>query len=390
MRKKKKPKPEKKARKKGRKREKSLFPIVSGAALVGFLLGAGTFFLLSNKRPEKPVEEAPQWEIGCTAFSDRFRAGLGPCLKALGICMVLIRRRPPRGEEAFHRIRVRVPRDLSPLVCNLEITRLAHRLKGQVISAVETPKQAAVVMTLGVKGVPTDVVTLVRDAEIVRRAGRIGIILDDFGPQKSKRIEAFCRIPQRLTLSVFPNRKYSGKVAETIHRSGHQVLIHLPMEPHNYPKEDPGEDAIYVWQSIEEIRKRTRTAIGTVPHAVGLNNHMGSRATEDEEVMRAVLGEVKRKKLFFVDSYTSSRSVAFQVAKAMKLRCARRAVFLDHVDDAQAIRMALTKLANLAAQNGSALGIGHPRLNTLEVLKDELPKLQKQGFQFVWASELVE
>jgi polysaccharide deacetylase 2 family uncharacterized protein YibQ len=390
MRKKKKPKPEKTGRKKKRKGEKNLFSILSGAVLVGFLLGAGAFFLFQRMQAEKSVEEAPEWEERCTAFSDRFRARLGPCLKALGVWEELIRERSPRGEEAFHRIRVRVPRDLSLMVCNLEITRLVHRLKGQVISAVETPKQAAVVMTLGVKGVPTDVVTLVRDAEIVRRAGRIGIVLDDFGTQKSKRIEAFCRIPQHLTLSVFPNRKRSGEVAETIHRSGHQVMIHLPMEPHHYPKEDPGEDAIYVWQSIEEIRKRTRTAIGTVPHAVGLNNHMGSRATEDEVVMRAVLKEVKRKKLFFVDSYTSSRSVAFELAKAMKVRCARRAVFLDHVDDSQAIRMALAKLANLAAQNGSALGIGHPRLNTLDVLKDALPKLQKQGFQFVWASELVE
>ncbi|MCK5381910.1 MAG: divergent polysaccharide deacetylase family protein [Candidatus Latescibacteria bacterium] len=390
MRKKKKPKPEKKGRKKGGKREKSLFLLISGAVLVGFLLGAGTLFLLRNEQPEKPVEEAPEWKNGCTAFSDRFRADLGPCLKALGVWKELIRERSPRGGEAFHRIRVRVPRDLSLMECNLEITRLAHRIEGRVISAVETPKQGAVVMTLGVKGVPTDVVTLVRDAEIVRRAGRIGIILDDFGPQTTKRIEPFCRISQRLTLSVFPNGKRSGEVAETIHGSGHQVMIHLPMEPHHYPKEDPGEDAIYVWQSVEEIRKRTRTAIGTVPHAVGLNNHMGSRATEDEQVMRAVLGEVKRKKLFFVDSYTSSRSVAFEVAKAMKVRCARRAVFLDHVDDPQAIRMALAKLANLAAQNGSALGIGHPRLNTLDVLKDVLPKLQKQGFQFVWASELVE
>ena len=245
-------------------------------------------------------------------------------------------------------------------------------------------------MKLGVKGVTTDVITLVRDVEIARKVGRIGILLDDFGTQSPKLIGQFCRIPQRLTLSVFPNMKRSGEIAEAVHRSGHQVMIHLPMEPHDYPKEDPGEDAIYVWQSIEEIRRQTRAAIGTVPHAVGLNNHMGSRATEDEQVMQAVLEEVKRKKLFFVDSYTSSRSVALEVARAMKVRCAKREVFLDHVDDPQAIREALWKLADLAAQNGSAIGIGHPHPNTLAALKGLLPKLQKRGFQFVWASELVQ
>jgi len=360
------------------------------AVLVGFLLGAAVVFFIFEKDRERLIEEAPKWEEDCTAFSDSLRVRLGPCLDALGIWKDLIREQPPRREEAFHRIRVRVPRDLSLMVCNLEITRLVHKLKGQLFSAVEDPKRNTVAMKLGVKGVTTDVVALVRDAKIVRKVGRIGIILDDFGTQKPKLIEQFCRIPQRTTLSVFPNMKRSGEIAEAIHRSGHQVMIHLPMEPHNYPKEDPGEDAIYVRQSIEEIRRRTRDAIGTVPYAVGLNNHMGSRATEDEQVMQAVLEEVKRKKLFFVDSYTSSRSVAFKVAKALRVRCAKRELFLDHVDDPQTIRKALWKLADLAAQHGSALGIGHGRPNTLSALKAVLPRLQKRGFQFVWASELVQ
>ena len=403
-RRKRKPRPKGKGKRKKEKGKRGLFPIL-GAVLVGFLLGAGAVFFIQKELREQPIEEAPEplslprlrpeglkperWEKGYTVFSDSLRARLGPSLDALGIWKDLIREQPPKGEERLHRVRVRVPRDLSLMVCNSEITRLVHRLKGRVFSAVEDPKRNAVVMKLGVQGVITDAVTLVRDAKIARKTGRIGIILDDFGTQSPKLIEQFCRIPQRLTLSVFPDMKRSGEIAETIHRGGHQVMIHFPMEPYDYPKEDPGEDAIYVRQSIEEIRRRTSTAIGTVPYAVGINNHMGSRATEDERVMRAALAEVKRKKLFFVDSRTSSRSVAFKMAKAMKVRCAERDLFLDHVNDPQAIRKELWRLADLAAQNGGALGIGHGRPNTLNALKEVLPKLQKRGFQFVWASELV-
>ncbi|MFH1006223.1 MAG: divergent polysaccharide deacetylase family protein [Candidatus Latescibacterota bacterium] len=355
---------------------------------MGFLLGVGVLYLFQKSQPVGPVAKAPEWEKRHAAFSDSFRVSLAPALEEIGIWRELIREQRPSGQELCHRIRVRVPRDLSLLVCNLEITRLVHRLNGTMISAQEDLKNAAVVMKVGMGEVPTDVVTLVPDEQITRRVGSIAILLDDFGTQKAKRIEAFCRIPQRLTLSVFPNGQRSGEIAEAVHQSGHQVMIHLPMEPHEYPDTDPGEDAIYVRQSAEEVRGRTKTAIGTVPHAVGLNNHMGSRATEDEQVMQAVLGEVKRNKLFFIDSYTSGKSVALAVAKGMPVPCAKRDVFLDHEDDPQAIRTALAKLANLAVQNGSALGIGHPRLHTLNVLKEELPKLERQGFQFVWASEL--
>lgn len=127
----------------------------------------------------------------------------------------------------------------------------------------------------------------------------------------------------------------------------------------------------------------------TVPYAVGANNHMGSRFTEDSEKMEAVLGVLKAKKLFFIDSMTTPHSVGLGVAREMGVRTAARNVFLDNTQDVAAIRKQIEQLAKVAEKRGSAIGICHPHKATIQALAAELPVLHRQGVRFVHASELV-
>jgi len=349
---------------------------IAGAFAAGVLVGALVFRGEPVRQEPRRIRPPRQG-----AFSIALRKRLPARLEELGLWPELIR-------EADGEIRVRVPGDLSPLVVNLEITRLVGEIGGKVFRAVEE-EDGKVWMEVGPKKGPTDILLLVPAPKVHRRTGKIAIIVDDFGYQKEELVRGFSELPKEVAFSVLPFQKRTRQIAEELYESGHEVLLHLPMEPYNLGKADPGKGAIYVHMSDEEIRRRVREALKQVPGAVGVNNHMGSRATESRRVMRAVLKVLKRKGLFFVDSRTSSHSVGYKVALELGVRAAERAKFLDVVDDRKAITRALWELADTAAEKGVAVGIGHARPHTLEVLKRELPKLERKGFSLVSVSEVV-
>jgi polysaccharide deacetylase 2 family uncharacterized protein YibQ len=139
--------------------------------------------------------------------------------------------------------------------------------------------------------------------------------------------------------------------------------------------------------SPEEAIDMMDRLLATVPHAVGLNNHQGSKATADPRLMDAIIGEAKRRGLFYVDSVTG-RSVCADVAREHRIRFGQRAVFLDNSDDPEAIRRQFSLLAAEAAKSGGAIAIGHDRPLTLKVLQQLLPELEKSGYTIVHASEL--
>jgi polysaccharide deacetylase 2 family uncharacterized protein YibQ len=158
------------------------------------------------------------------------------------------------------------------------------------------------------------------------------------------------------------------------------------MEPRG--AETPGRNAILTSMSDEEITRTTRENVDAVPHARGMNNHMGSLATTDRRVMTSVLRALPHG-MYFVDSRTTGGSVAATVAREMNVRTATRNVFLDDVATEASVRKQLAVLASAAEQRGIAIGIGHPHPATMRVLAEELPELRARGFRLVRASEVV-
>jgi polysaccharide deacetylase 2 family uncharacterized protein YibQ len=214
-------------------------------------------------------------------------------------------------------------------------------------------------------------------------------VLDDCG-QRLDLMERAVRSRAPLTFAVIPHLPHSRASAERAFAAGHEVIVHQPMQPES-GDEDPGEGALTSGMKPEQVRRILRESFADVPHAVGLNNHMGSRATADPALMAAVASSLKAMdgELFFLDSRTSARTVARSAAASRGVRTAERAVFLDNDLSPAAIRSELDRLLRLAAENGEAVGIGHLKPETLDVLEAVLPSENASEVRFVFLSDLV-
>lgn len=220
------------------------------------------------------------------------------------------------------------------------------------------------------------------------RANRIAIVIDDLGQSLEPAVRLL-EIGQPITFSVIPNLPHSQQIVDLAREYGYEAIIHLPMEPRDYPNTKPGPDALLLSMSGEEIRLKIDEALETVDGVTGMNNHMGSRFTEDEERMRQVLKVLKKKRLFYLDSLTTPKSVGYRIARDIGLSAARRDVFIDHYKESAEIRKSLDQLVTLARKRGQAIGIGHPYEDTIQVLTEEIGAIVDMGFEFVVISELM-
>lgn len=213
-----------------------------------------------------------------------------------------------------------------------------------------------------------------RPAATRRPAGeaRLAIVLDDAG-YDPRDVEAIARLPREVAVAVLPNATHAAAVAAGLVAQRREVLVHMPMEPRDGDGAATGPGAVEVGQPDDEIERRTEAALAVVAGAQGLNNHMGSRATADARVMAVVMRVLAAHRLYFLDSRTTSDSVAEDVARDAGVPTIRRDVFLDVVDDPASVRQALRRAVSRARSHGSAVAIGHVHPVTLAVLEAELP-----------------
>jgi len=216
---------------------------------------------------------------------------------------------------------------------------------------------------------------------------RVAIIIDDLGYDPG-RASALCELNVPLTFSVLPGAPYSRRIAGQARQAGHELMLHLPMEPKGYPSVKPGPGALLLTMDQYEIRDTLISDLEDVPGAIGVNNHMGSSFTEDREKMTVVLEVLKERGLFYIDSRTSSDTVGYNLARQLGLPCGRRNVFLDNDLEPKRIEMQMERLLNMATHRGSAIGIGHPHQETLKVLKGYTGRIHS-GFQLVRVTELI-
>ena len=195
---------------------------------------------------------------------------------------------------------------------------------------------------------------------------RIALIIDDIGFSPS-RAQRFLDLGLPITFSILPRLRYSNDLALYINKEGHDIMLHQPMEPYN-SMIDPGPGALYVGDKKERVAKVLEENISSIPFAAGVNNHMGSRFTECEHEMNQALNVIRKKDLFFIDSLTSSHSIAYRTAKKLHMITAFRNIFLDNSRDESAIIRQLEKLKRHACKYGSAIGIGHPHIETARAM----------------------
>ena len=215
---------------------------------------------------------------------------------------------------------------------------------------------------------------------------RIAIVIDDLGNDVPA-MERIARWPYDVCGAVLPVLPASSRTARQLEESGKQVLLHLPMEPRN-PRMRPGPGVVLRSQTEEQIAQTLESDLDSVPGAAGVSNHMGSAATADSRVMRAVARVLARRGLFFLDSRTTGATVAGEAAREERVPTVSRRVFLDDVATEVEVRKALDELIARARAEGFAVGLGHPYAATLAVLERELPTLSQRGVRLVRVSEL--
>ncbi len=222
----------------------------------------------------------------------------------------------------------------------------------------------------------------------VPRLLHASIVIDDMGQDLAAE-HRLLTLPYAVTLSVLPHLRYSTETATDAARAGREVMLHLPMEaePGSHPV--PGDGEIRVGMGGEAVRRIIEEDLHSVPHVVGVNNHMGSRATASAPLMSEVMRALAERHLYFVDSRTTAESVALDTARRQGLPTFYRSVFLD---DTETVGYTLGQLQTFRRQveeHGAALAIGHPHPTTFEALARFLPQLERDDIELVPASQLV-
>jgi len=216
--------------------------------------------------------------------------------------------------------------------------------------------------------------------------GKIAIVIDDWGYHKNT-LELVNQIKYPLTAAVLPNLTYSSVIANELHGMGFEIILHLPMEP--FEKYRLEKNTLLSSMDEAAITKITGEALASVGFCRGVSNHMGSKLTSDSKAMAVIFKELKKRKLYFLDSLVVSGSVCAGLAGKMNLKFSKRDIFLDNIEEPAYIRAQIHKLKTKAKFSGQAIGIGHDRKITLEVLKEAMPELAKEGYTFVFVSDLV-
>ncbi|OQY02151.1 MAG: hypothetical protein B6I26_02175 [Desulfobacteraceae bacterium 4572_130] len=216
----------------------------------------------------------------------------------------------------------------------------------------------------------------------------VAIIIDDIGFDK-KIAEKLSKIDRNITFSILPASPFGREIAESLYKKKVDIMLHLPMEPIQYPDIDPGIGAIFAHMSKQELITQVRKNLNAIPYIKGVNNHMGSRLTSMVVPMNEIFTVLKKKDVFFIDSMTSKKSICKSLTKHLQIPFARRDVFLDNIQSPAHIKKQMKILIDIAFFHGTAIGIGHPYKVTYTTLKKIFPQF-KSKVKFVSASVLVE
>jgi uncharacterized protein len=218
------------------------------------------------------------------------------------------------------------------------------------------------------------------------RQPKLAVIVDDLGYDRSA-ADALLQVPFPITFSVLPLLPHSSEIAEEAFRRGYQVILHLPLESETGGQSESVQ--LEPGMPLDQVALIFESMLETVPHAVGVNNHQGSRGTSDATLMDELMPALHDRELFFVDSRTSAATVAFDAARRAHVPAASRDIFLDDTPQVAAINRQLQLAARDARLHGEAIAIGHPHPETLEALIETLPQLEREGIALVFASQVV-
>ncbi|MGM0383717.1 MAG: divergent polysaccharide deacetylase family protein [Thermodesulfobacteriota bacterium] len=367
------------AKSKGKKKKRLTFPYIRLVVLTIAVI----FMIIYLWIPEKAGSPLPFEEFHL--YSNKLSRGIHLIDKSIAdgfykiglpqkniVFLSVLPRQKNNSRWNFSKIEARIPNCYSIVEVGEEIRGRIANLPVPTEILIDKRSDNEIIYTIYCEGFYTHKLKIIRyDKKIPHRFPypKIGIIIDDLGYDMSL-ANALLGLDLPLTFSVLPFTPNTRLIARKARNNGLETMLHLPMEPMDYPAINPGEGVLLVSMDKETILDTLNRDLSRIPCVAGVNNHMGSRFTENEEKMKLVLAELKNKGLYYIDSRTTRGTVGFDVAKKMALRTAKRDVFLDNHLSETALKIQMEKLLSIARHKGSAIGIGHPHKKTFDLLKN--------------------
>ena len=222
-----------------------------------------------------------------------------------------------------------------------------------------------------------------------RSSPKLALIIDD-GGYNMDNFKEMLGTGRPMTFAILPHAPHAREAALLAHREGAEVMLHLPMEPHNGGQHALEKDTVRIGMESRQIQKILEEALQRVPHVRGVNNHMGSKATQDPRVMGSLMLVMRKEGLYFIDSNTNSQTLGPEMARKAGVAFRRNDRFIDREKDIGAIKEAVRLAMRKARQEGKAVAIGHPHPLTARAIKEMIPEIDKKGIRLVFASEVVE
>jgi polysaccharide deacetylase 2 family uncharacterized protein YibQ len=216
--------------------------------------------------------------------------------------------------------------------------------------------------------------------------GKIALVFDDLGDSR-ERLDELLALDAPLTLAFLPDTPYGPNSLKAGELRGKEVFLHVPMEPEN-DEEMNGTNFLLMGMSEREVKDSLGKQLARCRLCTGFNNHMGSRLTRDARLMHSVLRVAQERGVMFLDSRTTNDTVGFSSARAMGVPAAMRDVFLDHNPSPRAIGHQFRMLRRIARDKGQAIAIGHPYPSTLRIVREEIARLKREGYELVTVSQL--
>ena len=204
---------------------------------------------------------------------------------------------------------------------------------------------------------------------------KLSIVIDDMGYNRQLALK-FASLNLPLAYSFLPDATFSTVLSNQLYNKGYTVMIHMPSQPIDYPKDDPGKNAIYTNTSKKRTQFLLNRAYRKVPHATGLNNHMGSAILLDKQHLDYIMEFLRNNHLFFVDSATIQHSLGCHEADKFRVLCAKREVFLDNKKNVNYIKHQINIAINMLNKRNEVLAIGHCNYATYEAIKAMKNKLK--------------
>ena len=224
--------------------------------------------------------------------------------------------------------------------------------------------------------------------EASRSSPKLALIIDD-GGYSMDIFKELLGTGKRITFAILPHAPHAREAALLAYRDGSEIMLHLPMEPKEEERYSLEKDTVMMGMNDQQVEKILKNALQQVPHARGVNNHMGSKATEDPQLMGTLLQALKKEGLYFIDSKTSPRTVGPEIAHRTGVASGRNDHFIDREKEIEAIKGAIRLVMKKAKQEGRAVAIGHPHPFTVRAVKEMIPEIEKEGIRLVFASEVV-